>query len=155
MSRGKPAKKRIQEPDQVYKSKVVQRMINIVMLDGRKATAENIVYGVLEKLNENKKEALRIFEQALKNVMPMQEVRSKRVGGATYQVPMPVKHERSEALAIRWVISAARGRSGKPMVERLSQEVNDAFNSTGAAMKKRDEVHKMAEANKAFSHFAR
>ncbi len=128
-------------------------MVNKVMLDGRKKTAEGIVYGVLERLNEDKKEALRIFEDAVKNVMPKIEVRSRRVGGATYQVPYPLKHERAEALAVRWIVDSIRSKKGKPTVDRLFDELNNAIEGTGDAIKKKDETHKMAEANKAFSHF--
>ncbi len=151
--RSQRAKKRIVQPDNVYKSRLVARFINIIMWDGKKSTAENIVYTVLEKITPDKKEALKYFEDALRNLMPKQEVRSRRVGGATYQVPMPVKHERSEALAVRWLITAARAKSGKDMIERLFKEVTDAHDNTGAAVKTRDDNHKMAEANKAFSHF--
>ncbi len=128
-------------------------MINKVMLDGRKSTAEGIVYGVLERLNEDKKEAVRLFEEAVKNVMPKLEVRSKRVGGATYQVPYPTKHERAEALAVRWIVDAARGKSGKTMADRLFDELRNAAEGVGDSIRKRDDTHKMAEANKAFSHF--
>lgn len=151
--RGKSVKKRTLNPDPVYKSKTVQRMINKVMLDGRKNTAEGIVYGVLEKLNEDKKEAAKLFEEAVKNVMPKLEVRSRRVGGATYQVPYPTKHERAEALAVRWIVDAARGKSGKTMAERLFDELKNASEGVGDSIRKRDDTHKMAEANKAFSHF--
>jgi small subunit ribosomal protein S7 len=153
--RGKRAKKRPLVGDSIYKSKIVNRVINIIMLNGKKSTAESIVYGAMSKLNEDRKEALTMFEQAVKNVMPQQEVRSKRVGGATYQVPMPLKHERSEALAARWIISAARHKKGKPMEEKLYDEVNNAYQNIGDAIKKKEDTHRMAEANRAFSHFAR
>lgn len=148
-------KKRVISVDTIYKSKVVTRMVNKIMLNGKKSTAEGIVYSVLEKLNEDRKEATRIFEEAVKNVMPAQEVRSRRVGGATYQVPMPVKHERAEALAVRWLVDSARGKKGKPMSEKLYVEVKNAFDGIGDAVKKREDTHKMAEANRAFSHFAK
>lgn len=151
--RSQRAKKRLIQPDTLYKSKLIARMINILMYDGKKSTAEAIVYSVLSRLSEDRKEALKKFEDAIKNIMPKQEVRSRRVGGATYQVPVPVKHERSEALAIRWLISAARAKSGKDMIERLFKEVSDAHEGTGSAIKTRDDTHKMAESNKAFSHF--
>ena len=141
--------------DPLYKSKSVTRMVNIIMRSGRKQTARDIVYTALEKLSADQKEATTMFEQAIKNAMPSQEVRSRRVGGATYQVPMPVKHDRSEALAIRWIVTAARNKQGKEMSQFLYQELMDAFNQTGDAIRKRDEVHRMADANKAFSHFAR
>lgn len=123
------------------------------MKDGEKSVAENVVYKVIGKLNEDKKQALDVFESAIKNVMPKLEVRSRRVGGATYQVPSPVRYERAEALAVRWIIGAARKKKGKPMVEKLLEEVKNAHQGIGDAIKKRDDVHKMAEANKAFSHF--
>lgn len=151
--RGKPAKKRQVNPDPIFKSRVVTRLINKVMLDGKKDTAEGVVYGVLKELAEDQKEATRIFEEAVKNVMPKQEVRSRRVGGATYQVPYPLKHERSEALAVRWIVDASRAKKGKPMQKKLLEEIKSAYESTGDAIKKRDDTHKMAEANKAFSHF--
>ena len=153
--RSKRVKKRPIIPDPVYKSKVVTRMVNIVLQDGKKATAESIVYGALEKLNEDKKEAVKMFEEAVKNVMPQQEVRSRRVGGATYQVPYPLKHDRAEALAVRWLVEAARRKQGNEMVERLYKELQDAYEGVGDAIRKRDETHKAAESNRAFAHFAR
>ena len=128
-------------------------MINIIMLDGKKSTAESIVYGAIENLNEDRKEGLRMLEQAVKNVMPQQEVRSKRIGGATYQVPMPLKHERSEALALRWIKNYARQRNDKSMSLKLASELMAAANNEGSAVKKKEDVHRMAEANKAFAHF--
>ncbi|HQG78752.1 MAG TPA: 30S ribosomal protein S7 [bacterium] len=153
--RGKRAKKRSIVPDSVYKSKVVSRMINTVMERGKKSLAVKIVYSSMEKLSEDEKERLRILEQAVKNVMPQQEVRSKRIGGATYQVPVPLRHDRSEALAVRWIVESAKSKKGKSMVERLYTVLNDSYQNTGDAIKKRDEVHRMAEANRAFAHFAR
>jgi len=153
--RSKRAKKRTIELDPVYKSKTVTRMINILMLDGKKSIARSALYSVLDMLSEDKKEAATMFETAVKNVMPIQEVRSRRVGGATYQVPMPVKHDRAEALALRWIIDAARKRSGKTIVERLYEEVKNAHEGIGDAMRKREDTHKMAESNRAFAHFAR
>ena len=153
--RGKRAKKRSIVPDSMYKSKVVSRMINTVMERGKKSLAVKIVYSSMEKLSEDEKERLRILEQAVKNVMPQQEVRSKRIGGATYQVPVPLRHDRSEALAVRWIVESAKSKKGKSMVERLYTVLNDSYQNTGDAIKKRDEVHRMAEANKAFAHFAR
>ena len=153
--RGKRAKKKILMPDQVYKSKVVSRMINAAMERGKKSLAMTIVYDSMLKLNEDEKERLRIFEQAVKNVMPQQEVRSKRVGGATYQVPMPLKHDRAEALAVRWIVDAAKSKKGKSMIDKLYEVLNDSYQNTGDAVKKRDDVHRMAEANRAFAHFAR
>ena len=153
--RTKRAIKRIIEVDPVYKSKVVTRMINILMVDGKKSIAQNALYGALSKISEDPKEAATVFEQAIKNVMPAQEVRSRRVGGATYQVPMPVKHDRSEALALRWVINSVRKKSGKSLVERLYDEIKNANEGIGDAIKKKEETHKMAESNRAFAHFAR
>ncbi|MBN1162256.1 30S ribosomal protein S7 [Patescibacteria group bacterium] len=153
--RGKRAKKRPINPDSLYKSKVVSRMINVVMQDGEKSIAENIVWSALGKLSEDRKEAVKSFEDAVKNVMPQQEVRSRRIGGATYQVPIPLRHDRSEALAIRWIVQAARNKSGKPMVENLYDELKNAHEGIGDAIKKRDDTHRMAEANRAFAHFAR
>jgi len=153
--RGKRAKKRSIVPDSMYKSKVVSRMINTVMERGKKSLAVKIVYSSMEKLSEDEKERLRILEQAVKNVMPQQEVRSKRIGGATYQVPVPLRHDRSEALAVRWIVESAKSKKGKSMVEKLYTVLNDSYQNTGDAIKKRDEVHRMAEANRAFAHFAR
>ena len=145
-------KKRQVNPDIVFKSKTVSKLINILMLHGKKSLAEKIIYSSLDKINEDKKESLRIFEQAIKNVMPKNEVRSRRVGGATYQVPYPVKHERAESLALKWIVESARKKQGKEMVEFLKDEILNAYNNMGDAIRKRDDVHKMAEANKAFSH---
>ena len=125
------------------------------MLSGKKSLARKIVYQSLSTLNEDSKEALKMFEQAVKNLMPTQEVRSRRVGGATYQVPMPLKHDRAEALAMRWLVNAARSKKGKPMIDRLSEELKNAVDGTGDAIRKKDETHRMAEANRAFAHFAR
>jgi small subunit ribosomal protein S7 len=151
--RSSKVKKRPVKPDQIYKSRIVTRMVNKVMLDGKKSTAMKIVYDAINMLSEDRKEALIIFEQAVKNVMPRQEVRSRRVGGATYQVPMPVKHHRSEALAVRWLVQAARDKQGKPMSEFLGMELKNAYEEQGDAIRKRDETHKMAESNRAFAHF--
>jgi small subunit ribosomal protein S7 len=153
--RGKRAKKRVIMPDPIYKSKTVSRMVNTVMERGKKSIARTIVYGSMKRINEEEKEALRIFEQAVKNVMPQQEVRSKRVGGATYQVPMPLKHDRAEALAIRWIVDSAKAKKGKPMEDKLYEVLNDSYQNMGDAIKKRDDVHRMADANRAFAHFAR
>jgi small subunit ribosomal protein S7 len=153
--RGKKAVKRVLQGDPIYKSRMVEKMVNTIMVAGKKSTSRTIVYGSIKKLNEDDKEGLKMFEQAIKNVMPVQEVRSRRVGGATYQVPMPLKHDRAEALAVRWLVDVARGKSGKPMVDRLSEELKNAFDGTGDAIKKKDDTHRMAEANRAFAHFAR
>ncbi len=153
--RTKRVKKRQLSPDQIYKSRVVGRLINMVMQGGEKSVAQGIVYGAMTKLNEDTKESLKMLETAVKNVMPQQEVRSRRVGGATYQVPVPLKHDRSEALAVRWIILCARHRKGKPMEEKLFEELRNAYQGTGDSIKKRDDTHRMAEANRAFAHFAR
>lgn len=153
--RGKKAKRRIAGSDALYKSRVVARMINTVMQNGKKSLAEKKVYTAMKSLAEDSKESLHMVEQAIKNVMPQQEVRSRRVGGATYQVPVPLKHERSEALAVRWIVSAARAKKGKPMEVKLFEELKNSYQGTGDSIKKRDDVHRMAEANRAFAHFAR
>jgi small subunit ribosomal protein S7 len=153
--RGKSAKKRPINPDLIYKSKIVTRLINVLMQDGKKATAEKIVWDAMAKLSDDRKEALRMFEDAVRNVMPQQEVRSRRIGGATYQVPIPLKHDRAEALAVRWIVGAARKRQGKPMFERLHEELSNAKEGIGDSVKKKDDTHRMAEANRAFAHFAR
>jgi len=153
--RGVRAKKRTINPDPIYKSRVVSRMVSVVMEEGKKSIAQGIVYDAIKKLSEDPKEGLRIFEEAVKNVMPQQEVRSRRVEGATYQVPMPLKHDRSEGLALRWIVGSAKAKSGKPMADRLFEELKNASEGIGDAIKKRDDTHKMAEANRAFAHFAR
>ena len=141
-------------PDPVYGSTVVTKLINQVMLDGKKGIAQNIVYGAFEavakKLNVS---AMTAFEQAMKNVTPLLETKARRVGGSNYQVPMEVRPERKQTLAIRWLTTFARKRSEKTMIERLSGEIVDAYNQTGGAFKKKEEMHKMAEANKAFAHY--
>lgn len=151
--RSKRAKKRQILPDPLYKSRVVTRLINTVMLDGKKSTAQSVVYGALERLSEDRKEATSMFEEAVKKLMPKQEVRSRRVGGATYQVPMPVRHNRSEALALRWLVTVVRKKKGKAAEEFLFEEIKNANEGIGEAIKKRDETHKMAESNRAFAHF--
>lgn len=150
--RSGPVKKRQLNPDLVFKSKTISRFVNIVMLHGKKSVAEKIVYGALDKINADRKESIKVFDQAIKNVMPKNEVRSRRVGGATYQVPYPVKHDRAEGLALKWIVESARKKQGKEMTEFLKDEIMNAFNNMGDAIRKRDDVHKMAEANKAFSH---
>ena len=150
--RSGPVKKRQVNPDLVFKSKTISRFINLVMLHGKKSLAEKIVYTALDKINADRKESIKIFDQAIKNVMPKNEVRSRRVGGATYQVPYPVKHDRAESLALKWIIESARKKQGKEMNEFLKDEIMNAYNNMGDAIRKRDDVHKMAEANKAFSH---
>jgi small subunit ribosomal protein S7 len=144
------------KPDVRYKSKIAQKFINCMMYEGKKSTAERIFYQALEILEQKIQGAdpVKAFETALDNVRPTVEVRSKRVGGATYQVPVEVPRNRATALAIRWILIAARGRKGRPMNIRLAAELIDAFNKTGTAFTQRENVHKMAEANKAFAHFA-
>ncbi len=151
--RGKRAPKRPLEPDFLYKSKVVSKIVRMIMLDGKKSVAEKIVYGFMKKISEeDQKEARRYFEEAIKNVMPEVEVRSRRVGGANYQIPMPLKHERSETLALRWIIDAARSAKGKDSIESFFNEVKLAYQNEGSAIKKKQDTHKMAEANRAFAH---
>ncbi len=141
-------------PDPKYNDVLVQKMINCVMWDGKKSVAEKIVYGALDILRERlKDDPLKIFHKAIDNVKPILETRPRRVGGATYQVPVEVRPERQISLAIKWIINAARNRSGKPMKERLAEELIDAFNNRGAAVKKREDTHRMAEANRAFAHY--
>ena len=149
--RGKTIKREVL-PDARFGSLVVTQLINKTMMRGKKSVAEKIVYGSLDKINADRKESIKIFDQAIKNVMPKNEVRSRRVGGATYQVPYPVKHDRAESLALKWIIESARKKQGKEMTEFLKDEIMNAYNNMGDAIRKRDDVHKMAEANKAFSH---
>ena len=154
MSRRHRAEKREIVPDPKYKNDVVTKFMNSVMYAGKKSVAESIVYGALGMIEtKTKQNPLGVFEQALENVMPTIEVRSRRVGGATYQVPVDVRPERRQALAIRWLITAARNRNESTMVDRLSGELMDAANNRGTAVKKREDTHKMAEANRAFSHY--
>mgnify|MGYP000150246312 CR=1 FL=1 len=154
MSRRKKINKREIEPDQRFKDKIISKFINIIMLDGKKTIAEKILYSILDKISKEKKmDANKFFYDVLNNVKPRVEVRSRRVGGATYQIPMEVKVDRSQALAIRWIIDAARKRSGNNMKMKLYQEFLDAHNNKGGAVKKREDTHRMAEANKAFAHF--
>jgi len=154
MSRRHRAERREVTPDPKFGSDVLSRFMNAVMYDGKKSVAEQIVYGALDVVeNRAKAEPLGVFTQALDNVSPAIEVRSRRVGGATYQVPVEVRPERRQALAIRWLIIAARARNEKTMVERLSGELLDASNNRGTAVKKREDTHRMAEANRAFSHY--
>ena len=154
MARRRRPEKRIILPDPKYGDQVLSKFMNSVMLDGKKAVAEGIVYTALEVVEARaKKDPIQVFHDALNNIKPGIEVRSRRVGGATYQVPVEVRTERRQALAIRWIIIAARGRNEKTMVERLSGELLDAANNRGSAVKKREDTHKMAEANRAFSHY--
>jgi small subunit ribosomal protein S7 len=154
MSRRHSAEKRQIIPDAKYGDVVVTKFMNSVMYDGKKSVAETIVYGAFDIIeSRTKNPPLEVFKQALDNVAPAIEVRSRRVGGATYQVPVEVRMERRQALAIRWLIQAARARNDKTMVERLSAELMDAANNRGNAVKKREDTHRMAEANRAFSHY--
>ncbi len=151
--RGRIAKRDVL-PDPMYNSKIVTRLINNIMLDGKKGVAQKIVYGAFDIVAEKTgKNALEAFNEALENVMPVLEVKSRRVGGATYQVPMEVRPERRQTLGLRWITTYSRNRSEKTMKERLAGEIVDAINSTGGAFKKREDTHKMAEANKAFAHY--
>jgi small subunit ribosomal protein S7 len=151
--RGRIAKRDVLA-DPVYNSKLVTRLVNSIMLDGKKGVAQKIVYGAFDIVAEKTgKDALEAFTEALENIMPVLEVKSRRVGGATYQVPMEVRPERRQTLGLRWLTTYARARSEKTMKERLAGEIMDALNNTGGACKKRDDTHKMAEANKAFAHF--
>ena len=154
MSRRHRAEKREINPDPKYHDLVLSKFMNAIMRAGKKSTAEGIVYGALDRVEERaKQDPIQMFHQALENVMPAVEVRSRRVGGATYQVPVEVRAERRQALAIRWIIAAARARNENTMVDRLSGELLDAANSRGTAVKKREDTHKMADANRAFSHY--
>jgi len=140
--------------DPLYNSKLVTRLINNIMLDGKKGVAQKIVYGAFDIIAEKTgKDPLEVFEQAMENVMPVLEVKARRVGGATYQVPMEVRAERRQTLGLRWITTYSRSRSERTMKERLAGEILDAVNSTGNAFKKREDTHKMAEANKAFAHY--
>ena len=140
--------------DPMYNSKVVTKLINNIMLDGKKSTAQKIVYGAFNKVEEKSgKPALEVFEEAMNNVMPVLEVKARRIGGATYQVPIEVRAERRQALGLRWLTTFSRARGEKTMEERLAKELMDAANNTGASVKRKEDMHKMAEANKAFAHY--
>ena len=152
--RKRRAVKRDVLPDALYKSKVVTKLINQIMVDGKKGTAQKIVYDAFEMIKEKTGEdAMVVFEKAMKNIKPALEVKSRRVGGANYQVPVEVKADRAQALAFRWLAQYARLRSGHTMAEKLANEIIDASNGVGASVKKKDDTHKMAEANKAFAHY--
>ena len=154
MSRRRRAEKRPINPDPKFGDQTVSKFMNYVMLDGKKSAAEKIVYGALDKIEERmKRPPVDMFHEALENVTPAVEVRSRRVGGATYQVPVEVRPDRKSALAMRWLIAAARNRNETTMVDRLSGEIIDAAQNRGTAVKKREDTHKMAEANRAFSHY--
>ena len=140
--------------DPLYNNKVVTKLINNIMLDGKKGVAQKIVYGAFNRVEEKSgKPALEVFEEAMNNIMPVLEVKAKRIGGATYQVPIEVKPERRQTLALRWITMFSRKRGEKTQEERLANEIMDAANNTGASVKRKEDMHKMAEANKAFSHF--
>jgi small subunit ribosomal protein S7 len=144
------------QPDPKFNSKLAAKFINCMMWDGKKSTAQRILYDALDIVSKKVKDTppLEVFEKAVNNVKPLLEVRSKRIGGASYQVPMQVSSRRQQSLAFRWILQAARAKQGKPMCERLASELMDAYNRQGAAMTTRENVHRMAEANKAFAHFA-
>jgi small subunit ribosomal protein S7 len=140
--------------DPIYNNKVVTRLINNIMLDGKKGVAEKIVYGAFDLIKEQTgKDPIEVFEAAMENVMPQLEVKARRIGGATYQVPIEVRPDRRQALGLRWITTFSRKRTEKTMKERLANEIIDASNSTGASFKRKEEMHRMAEANKAFAHF--
>jgi small subunit ribosomal protein S7 len=154
MSRKRKAPKKIPILDPKYKSTVIPKLINSIMYDGKKTTAEKIIYDAIDKIkSKTKDEPLEIFNQAINNIKPTVEVRSRRVGGATYQVPVEVKSERSQALALRWLVDASRKRKNKNMSDKIFNEIYDAYQNRGSAIKKKEDTHKMAESNKAFAHF--
>jgi len=151
--RGAIAKREVL-PDPVYRSKVLNKLINQFMLDGKKSVAEAVVYGAMDIVKEKTgKDPLEVFETAMKNVMPVLEVKARRVGGANYQVPIEVRHDRRQTLAIRWLTKYSRDRAGRTMQEKIANELMDASAGTGGSVKKREDTHKMAEANKAFAHY--
>ena len=154
MSRRHRAEKREILPDAKFHDHVLSKFMNNLMLDGKKSVAETIVYGALDRVEEKTKRApVEVFHEALENIQPAVEVRSRRVGGATYQVPMEVRQERGTAMALRWLVSFSRARNGRSMSQKLAGELMDAANEAGSAVRKREETHKMAEANKAFAHY--
>ena len=154
MSRKRRAPKKIQPVDPKFKSAVIPKLINSIMYDGKKTIAEKIIYDAIDKIkSKTKDEPIDIFNQAINNIKPTVEVRSRRVGGATYQVPVEVKSKRAQALALRWIMDATRKRKNKTMAEKLYAEILDASQNKGSAIKKREDTHKMAESNKAFAHF--
>jgi small subunit ribosomal protein S7 len=154
MPRKGPVERRDVLPDPIYNSKLVTRLINKIMVDGKRGVAQTILYDAFKLVQErSSREPMEVFEEALKNIMPVLEVRARRVGGANYQVPVEVRPERRSTLGLRWLVNYARLRGEKTMVERLANEILDAANNTGASVKKREDMHKMAEANKAFAHY--
>lgn len=156
MSRGKSASKRVILPDARYNSELVGKFTNFLMIGGKKTTAQNIVYKTLEMVAERKQgDALELFEKIMEAIRPQVEVRSRRVGGANYQIPFEVKGQRQKHLTVMWFVAAARAKKGMPMSKRIANELVDAYNQTGVAFKKKEDTHKMAESNRAFAHFAR
>ena len=154
MSRKNKAPKRIYYPEAKYQSLVLAKFINFIMYDGKKSVAEKIIYSVLDQIkNKTKEDPIKVFNDAISNIRPNLEVRSRRVGGATYQIPVEVKTKRSQTLALRWLLEATRKRKNKTMSEKLFNELMDASQNKGAAIKKREDTHKMAESNKAFAHY--
>ena len=154
MPRKGPIAKRDVLPDPIHNSKIVTRLINKLMVDGKRGKAQSIIYSAFDTIQERSgKDPMEVFDQALKNIMPVLEVRARRVGGSNYQVPVEVRPERRTTLGLRWLVNYARLRGEKTMEERLANEILDAANNTGAAVKKREDTHKMAEANKAFAHY--
>jgi small subunit ribosomal protein S7 len=154
MSRKRKALKKVPVVDPKYKSSIVPKLINSIMYDGKKTIAEKIVYDAIEKIkSKSKDEPISVFNEAINNIRPTIEVKSRRVGGATYQVPVEVKAKRSQTLALRWLIEASRKRKDKKMSDKIFNEIYDAFQNKGSAIKKKDDTHKMAESNKAFAHF--
>lgn len=155
MARKKRVYKKHWKPDVKYNSLIVGRFVGYLMLDGKRTTAEKAVYGAFDVIHDRtKKGGLNVFEQAIKNVSPLMELKGRRIGGANYQVPIPVIGDRRVTLAMRWILAAARSKTGKSMAERLADELMDATEKKGIAMKKREDTHRMADANKAFAHFA-
>ena len=154
MSRKKTQPKKVVTPDPIFNSTIIPKLINSIMYDGKKGVAEKIVYEAIEKIkSKTKEEPINVFNEAINNIKPTVEVRSRRVGGATYQVPVEVKSKRAQALAIRWLVDASRKRKDKQMSDKIFNELYDAYEKKGSAVKKREDVHKMAESNKAFAHF--
>ena len=154
MSRKKTQPKKVVTPDPIFNSTIIPKLINSIMYDGKKVVAEKIVYEAIEKIkSKTKEEPINVFNEAINNIKPTVEVRSRRVGGATYQVPVEVKTKRAQALAIRWLVDASRKRKDKHMSDKIFNELFDAYEKKGSAVKKREDVHKMAESNKAFAHF--
>ena len=154
MSRKKTQPKKVVIPDPIFNSTIIPKLINSIMFDGKKVVAEKIVYEAINKIKtKTKEEPINVFNEAINNIKPTVEVRSRRVGGATYQVPVEVKTKRAQALAIRWLVDASRKRKDKHMSDKIFNELYDAYEKKGSAVKKREDVHKMAESNKAFAHF--